>query len=443
MAKITLDTITSSYAATSLFQTNFTAIEDELNDKVLYRVNPTGEANQMENDLDMNSNDILNVSTTYTDMLNLGGTLVTIGDSVIQNTFTETEFTNSATIDTFAVVYTIGFIVVTLNGVELAAADFTATNGTSVVLAAPLVSNNDILKVRAFGTFAVADALAKSENLADVQSASISRTNLDVYSTSEVYTRSETKALLPNRNLIINGDLSVNQRVVTGTVVLSAGVYGHDRFKAGASGCTYTFATSAGVTTLTITAGSLQQVIEATSLPATDVILSWTGTAQGKIDAGSYGASGTVTDTTTGGTNVTVEFNTGTLAQVQLESGDTVTQFEYVSPADQLAKCQRYFERIQDLQYAGTGHAEASNSAHLYTKFSVVKRDAPTVTYPGTVSQYVMAIAGSNVTATSMSAANVGTSSCNSISVTSGLTAGAAVGLFLNTGAYIDIDAEL
>ena len=147
------------------------------------------------------------------------------------------------------------------------------------------------------------------------------------------------------KNLIINGDFSVNQRKVTGTVVLAAGIYGHDRFKAGASGCTYTFATSAGVTTLTITAGSLQHVIEATDLPATDVILSWTGTAQGKIDAGSYGASGTVTDTTTGGANVTVEFNTGTLAHVQLEIGDTATDFEYVNPADQLVRCQRYFQK--------------------------------------------------------------------------------------------------
>ena len=166
---------------------------------------------------------------------------------------------------------------------------------------------------------------------------------------AEVPTNADLPTVLSpylGRNLIINGDFSVNQREVTGTVVLAAGIYGHDRFKAGASGCTYTFATSAGVTTLTITAGSIQHVIEATDLPATDVILSWTGTAQGKIDAGSYGASGTVTDTTTGGANVTVEFNTGTLAHVQLEIGDTATDFEYVNPADQLVRCQRYFERL-------------------------------------------------------------------------------------------------
>lgn len=189
MAKITLDTITSSYAATSLFQSNFTAIEDELNDKVLYRVNPTGEANQMMNDLDMNSNDILNADVIDTVQLRLNGTLVTQGEVVIQNTFDETEFTNSAAVDTFNVSYTVGFVVVILNGVELAAADFTAANGTTVVLATPLDTNADILKIRSFGSFAVADALAKSENLNDVQSASTSRTNLDVYSKAEADTR--------------------------------------------------------------------------------------------------------------------------------------------------------------------------------------------------------------------------------------------------------------
>ncbi len=60
MAKITLDTITSSFGSASLFNTNYSAIETELNDNVLYRVNPEGEANQMENDLDMNSFTILN-----------------------------------------------------------------------------------------------------------------------------------------------------------------------------------------------------------------------------------------------------------------------------------------------------------------------------------------------------------------------------------------------
>jgi len=119
------------------------------------------------------------------------------------------------------------------------------------------------------------------------------------------------------RQAIINGNFQVNQRVVSGTVTLAAGAYGHDRWKAGASGCTYTFSTSANITTLTITAGSLQQVIEGINLTTGTYTLSWTGTAQGKIGAGSLSASG-VTGSVTGGSNITIEFETGTLSKVQL-----------------------------------------------------------------------------------------------------------------------------
>ena len=40
------------------------------------------------------------------------------------------------------------------------------------------------------------------------------------------------------KNRLINAQLLINQRGVSGTVTLSAGAYGHDRFKASASGCT-------------------------------------------------------------------------------------------------------------------------------------------------------------------------------------------------------------
>lgn len=61
MAKITLDNIASGYASTTKINNNNDAIEAELNDKVLYRNNPSGEPNQMENELDMNSNKIINL----------------------------------------------------------------------------------------------------------------------------------------------------------------------------------------------------------------------------------------------------------------------------------------------------------------------------------------------------------------------------------------------
>lgn len=145
------------------------------------------------------------------------------------------------------------------------------------------------------------------------------------------------------KNAIINGNFGINQRGVSGTVVLSAGVYGHDRWKAGASGCTYTFATTNNVTTITITAGSLMQVIEGINLQSGTYTLSWAGTAQGRVDSGSYAGSG-LTGTAVGGTNQTVEFGTGTVSLVQYEAGSVATPFEHRQYGQELALCQRYFE---------------------------------------------------------------------------------------------------
>jgi len=55
-----------------------------------------------------------------------------------------------------ALAYAVGKIDVFLNGIRLAPADFTATNGTSVVLASG-ANTSDVLFVVAFGTFQVAD----------------------------------------------------------------------------------------------------------------------------------------------------------------------------------------------------------------------------------------------------------------------------------------------
>lgn len=62
MAKITLTDFSGSVTVSEL-NTNLQALEDALNNDVLYRNNPVGETNTMSNDLDMNSNSILNVPT--------------------------------------------------------------------------------------------------------------------------------------------------------------------------------------------------------------------------------------------------------------------------------------------------------------------------------------------------------------------------------------------
>lgn len=188
------------------------------------------------------------------------------------------------------------------------------------------------------------------------------------------------------RNAIINGNFAVNQRAMSGTVVLAAGQYGHDRWKAGASGCTYTFATVENVTTLTISAGSLQQVIEGANLFTDTYVLSWSGTAQGKIGAGAYGASG-VTGAVTGGSNLTVEFGTGTLSLVQLEPGSVATPFERRSLAQEFALCLRYFFTLVG-QSVVVGRSTSVSGGFCGTQlFPVPMRAAPTITWGAVATQ--------------------------------------------------------
>ena len=197
---------------------------------------------------------------------------------------------------------------------------------------------------------------------------------------------------------IINGNFAINQRVVSGTVTLTAGVYGHDRWKAGASGCTYTFATSANVTTLTITAGSLLQIIEGVNLYTGTYTLSWTGTAQGKIGAGSYGASG-ITGSVTGGSNLTIEFGVGTLSKAQFNYGSVAVPFSPKKFSDELLDCMRYFEKSYAYTVAPATPSNvvgiicftvSSNTIPIDQRYGtlsykVIKRAVPTTTiYPFT-----------------------------------------------------------
>ena len=60
MSKITLSTVSSGFLSNTTMSTNFTSIANEFQNKVLYRDNPTGEPNSMQQDLDMNGHRILN-----------------------------------------------------------------------------------------------------------------------------------------------------------------------------------------------------------------------------------------------------------------------------------------------------------------------------------------------------------------------------------------------
>ena len=97
MAKITLPTISSGYATTTQLNNAFDAIETELQDKVLYRDNPSGEPNVMEQDLDMNGNKIINVSDVEVDGVNILTEMQTIYDDYEALTSRVTISTSSPT----------------------------------------------------------------------------------------------------------------------------------------------------------------------------------------------------------------------------------------------------------------------------------------------------------------------------------------------------------
>lgn len=148
------------------------------------------------------------------------------------------------------------------------------------------------------------------------------------------------------RNRLINADFKVNQRAFVSGASLSAGAYGHDRWKGGASGATYTFTSDSPAAAVTITAGTLQQVIEGAAMEGGTFVLTWSGTAQGRVNGGSYGASPITVSGLAAGTNATVEFGTGTLLAPQFEP-NSATYYERRPPAAERALCERYYRLVQ------------------------------------------------------------------------------------------------
>lgn len=243
---------------------------------------------------------------------------------------------------------------------------------------------------------------------------------------------------ISNFNCILNGAFQINQRSLSGTVTLAAGGRGHDMWKAGASGCTYTFATVGGLTTITISAGSLQQVIEGSNLPygTNTCVLSWYGTAQGKIAAGAYGDSG-VTSSVTGGSNLTVEFGTGTLTKVQLELGSVASAFLRRAYQTELTLCRWYYWEETPNSVFASGEMNGTTTAICCYKYPFGgMRATPTLAAIGAIAGNVSGIAGGG--SPSVSAANFipGPNSCRIDFTTSASTNGYAVVMSASNGVW-------
>lgn len=249
------------------------------------------------------------------------------------------------------------------------------------------------------------------------------------------------------RNLITNSLFWINQRQVSGTVTLTAGQFGHDRWKAGAAGCTYTFSTTAGVTTLSISAGSLQQVIPGEELTTGNVVLSWSGTAQGRIGAGAYGATGVPTSGVTEGTNLTIEFNVGTLSKPQLQSGLTASAYVKASKTSDFLAAARYFYRFSNSSVNTFWAAPVcgfSTTRLFISSFVLPTKMAstPTVTFSN-VNVYSSAFSLVTAVTTAATYTYDGTAICIDTAVASGLTAGTTYNIGVAQNGFLAFSAEI
>lgn len=306
-------------------------------------------------------------------------------------------------------------------------------------------------------TFSVANATnattaANATNLGGVAASGYARSgaNTDITSLGAV-TALNGGPLAGFRNRIINGNFGVNQRAYASGATVGYGLYGHDRWKMTASGDTYTFSTAANVTTVTVPAGKvLQQVIEGLNLESGTYTLSWTGTAQGKIGAGSYGASG-ITGSITGGTNTTIEFGPGTVSKVQLEFGSVTTAFEQRPYGLELSLCQRYYyHRTPSTgQIIGVGQYGWSNTFFIDCQLPVPMRALSyTVSASSTGSDFQVGFgAGSFLfcdAPPSLSSAASLTCARLIMTVASGAPATGTFSFgFLGTNTYVGFSAEL
>ena len=248
------------------------------------------------------------------------------------------------------------------------------------------------------------------------------------------------------KNLIINGDFQVNQRgVSSGHTASGANEYTLDRWKILTSGQSITW-TGTYSKTVTVPAGGFTQIIEGLSIRTGTYVISWTGTATCTVDGISKSSGDTFT--LTEGTNCTVTFSSGTVANVQVEQGDAASQFESRSYGEELALCQRYFLKL-NTEGASTyaiiaGSGWTSAYTYLPYPFPVTMRSNPSVSSVGIISNIKVMNNATQTSATSIGLAG-GTNKDNAeIEIGhSSITVGNSRWIRLTGGNSLDFDAEL
>ena len=204
------------------------------------------------------------------------------------------------------------------------------------------------------------------------------------------------------RNLIINGNFTINQRGQNSGNTLGAGAYGHDRWRAGLSNtCTYFFTAGGLDTQVNINSGTLMQVVETWQIEGGTYTLSWSGTArarmfQGASSSAAFAASPLTVTGLSALTNLNVEFSTGTVGLVSLASGSYAVPFERRPRTIEQLLCFRYYQ-VRSLGMRAWVGANLVSAYPYSLPFPMA--GTPTVTRISTASQ-------SNVTSSNITMQN-------------------------------------
>ena len=215
--------------------------------------------------------------------------------------------------------------------------------------------------------------------------------------------------LLGLRNRLINGNFAIKQDATYASgASVPAGGHIHDGWKAGSGGCTLTWATSGIDVVLTITAGTVVQVIDGADIEGGTYTLNQAGNAQARIDGGSYVAGSQTVTGKTAGTNITIEYSTGTVSKVQFEPGSNATTFER-TPFELLRCLRRYWALAHAVFIPGSQAPGAGYNASQSIWFPIKMRATPTIssTFSGALnlsSQGVSASSGYGFTINIVSA---------------------------------------
>jgi hypothetical protein len=260
-------------------------------------------------------------------------------------------------------------------------------------------------------------------------------------------------AALSNRNLIINGNFTISQRGdYTSSTSVSDGNYYLDRWEYIEDGSPTSSLIHNTDGTVKITTGAsvtgssrLRQKFEYDLFPrqydnktftVSAKVKSNSANARINVYAGGYlsltgttvhsggGDYETLTATFTTPTTITTEFSLHIgidgassanvsitsgeyfeVKEVQMELGDTATPFEHRSCGDELARCQRYFEKQTfsgGYQFVCNTINTATTQVEGFIPFMVEKRSTPTVTSSAASTWRVNALAN-DVTASGVS----------------------------------------